>query len=211
MGCSSQGVHSRPSAWRIAVNVVEDVVAHALGMSERFEALAAQVERIEERRLINDEQIRFAERALTLRYPEQAAMAASQLLNCRRPEDTGDDLHSALNRVQENLLRGGLSPSLEQRPTDADAADRLDRGGLANQQGPVGCGGRDGRGLSANGRGRQRWRSLHFYLAAATIGDDCLDGHAMRGPPNGRLGFGVGSVIPFSLLLLLGPMRFAAF
>src|ERR1700728_4255151 len=32
-------------------NVVEDVVAHALGMSERFEALAAQVERMEQRRL----------------------------------------------------------------------------------------------------------------------------------------------------------------
>jgi hypothetical protein len=55
--------------------------------------------------------MRFAERALTLRYPEpgQAGMAASQLLNCRRPEDARDDLYSTLNRVQENLLRGGLS------------------------------------------------------------------------------------------------------
>jgi len=92
-------------------NVVESVVAHALGMSERFDVLAVQVERMEQRRLFKDEQIRFAERALTLRYPEpgQAGMAASQLLNCRRPEDARDDLYSTLNRVQENLLRGGLS------------------------------------------------------------------------------------------------------
>ena len=57
---------------------------------------------MEQRRLFKDEQMRFAESALTLRYPEpgQAGMAASQLLNCRRPEDAGDDLYSTLNRVQ---------------------------------------------------------------------------------------------------------------
>jgi hypothetical protein len=92
-------------------NLVENVVAHALGMSDRFDVLAAQVERMEQRRLFKDEQFRFAERALALRYPESdtAGMAASQLLNCRRREDAGDDLYSTLNRVQENLLRGGLS------------------------------------------------------------------------------------------------------
>ena len=92
-------------------NVVDDVVAHALGLTERFEILAARVERMEQRMLDEDERLRFAERALALRYPdpEQAGMAASTLLNCRRAEDAGDDLWSALNRIQENLLRGGLA------------------------------------------------------------------------------------------------------
>ncbi|HEX4050680.1 MAG TPA: DUF932 domain-containing protein [Steroidobacteraceae bacterium] len=92
-------------------NVVEDVVAHALGISERFDALATQVECMERRRLAEDEQIRFAEQALALRFPDRAlaGLAASQLLNCRRVEDAGDDLFSILNRVQENLLRGGLN------------------------------------------------------------------------------------------------------
>lgn len=92
-------------------NIVGDVVAHALGLSERFEVVAAQVERMELRRLGKDEQIKFAERALTLRYPDpaRAGMAPSMLLNCRRTEDLGDDLFSVLNKVQENLLRGGLS------------------------------------------------------------------------------------------------------
>jgi hypothetical protein len=91
-------------------NVVDDVVAHALGIAERFDVLAAQVERMEQRQLFKDEQLRFAELALALRYPDpgQAGMPASQLLQCRRPEDTGDDLYSTLNKVQENLLRGGL-------------------------------------------------------------------------------------------------------
>ena len=35
-------------------------------------------------------------------------MAATALLGCRRGEDAGEDLWSTLNRVQENLLRGGL-------------------------------------------------------------------------------------------------------
>ena len=92
-------------------DVVDDVVAHALGIAERFDVLAVQVERMEQRRLFKDEQVRFAERALSLRYPNpvQAGMPASQLLQCRRPEDAGDDLYSILNRVQENLLRGGLT------------------------------------------------------------------------------------------------------
>ena len=91
-------------------NVVDDVVAHALGLAERFEILAAQVERMEQRALAPEERIRFAERALALRYPEpaEAGMAASVLLSCRRGEDAGEDLWRTLNRVQENLLRGGL-------------------------------------------------------------------------------------------------------
>ena len=90
-------------------NVVDEVVTGALKLSENFERLAAQVERMEQRHLFKDEQLRFAERALALRYPnpEEARMQPSQLLNCRRVEDTNDDLFTVLNRCQEALLRGG--------------------------------------------------------------------------------------------------------
>ncbi len=92
-------------------DVVDAVVAGALEVSERFGSLAAQVERMERRPMPLDEQIRFAERALAVRYPEpaQRGMQPSQLLTCRRVQDTGDDLWSVFNRVQENLLVGGLS------------------------------------------------------------------------------------------------------
>ena len=56
------------------------------------------------------ERLAFAGRALALRFPEleQAGMQPSQLLGCRRTEDAPDTLWSVFNRVQENLLGGGL-------------------------------------------------------------------------------------------------------
>jgi len=79
-------------------------------MTERFERLAAQVECMEQRRLPKDEQLQFAERALELRFPRavESGVEPAQLLTCRRAEDVGDDLWRVTNRIQENLLRGGL-------------------------------------------------------------------------------------------------------
>ena len=52
----------------------------------------------------------FAEQALALRYldPTTAPIRAEQLLDARRHEDAGMDLWSLTNRVQENILRGGM-------------------------------------------------------------------------------------------------------
>ena len=92
-------------------NVVEEVVTGALMMAERFDVLAAQVERMENRHLAKDEQLGFAERALTIRFPNpaQCGISPSQLLTIRRSEDLGDDLYTVLNRTQENMMRGGLT------------------------------------------------------------------------------------------------------
>ena len=92
-------------------NVLDDVITGALEISERFVTLAEQVEQMEKRRMPQDEQVHFAERALALRFPDpgQSGMLASQLLTCRRTDDLGNDLWSTLNKVQENLLRGGMS------------------------------------------------------------------------------------------------------
>jgi len=91
-------------------DIVDEVVTAALEASERFEALASRVERMEQRRLFKDEQMQFAARALALRFPEPATagMQPSQLLGSRRTEDVSDDLWTVFNRVHENLLGGGL-------------------------------------------------------------------------------------------------------
>src|SRR5262249_14360137 len=91
-------------------NVVEEVVSGALKIAEQFESLAAEVERMEQRHLMKDDHLQFAERALALRFQSaaEARMQPSQLLNCHRVEGTGDDLWTVLNRCQEALLRGGL-------------------------------------------------------------------------------------------------------
>ncbi|MEO8316676.1 MAG: DUF932 domain-containing protein, partial [Pseudomonadota bacterium] len=92
-------------------NVVDEVVAAALGIAERFESLAGQVERMEKCTMFKDEQVDFASQALAIRFEDiaQSGMQPSALLAARRVEDMGDDLWSVLNRVQENLLRGGLN------------------------------------------------------------------------------------------------------
>jgi hypothetical protein len=58
-----------------------------------------------------DEQLTFAGRALALRFPTvtESGMQPSQLLGVRRAGDVGEDLWSTLNKVQENLIRGGLT------------------------------------------------------------------------------------------------------
>jgi hypothetical protein len=92
-------------------DIVNEVVTSALDISERFGTLAGRVERMEQRLLPKDEQIAFAERALEVRFAEplQSGIHPAQLLTCRRVDDLGNDLWSVLNKVQENLLRGGLS------------------------------------------------------------------------------------------------------
>jgi hypothetical protein len=91
-------------------DVVDQVVTAALEASERFEALANRVERMELCRLDRGEQIRFAGKALALRFPEvdKAGIQPLRLLECRRADDTSDNLWTVFNRVQENLLGGGL-------------------------------------------------------------------------------------------------------
>ena len=91
-------------------NVVDDVITGALEMSERFETLATRVERMESRVMARGEQLKFAGQALALRYPDPATqgMMPVQVLTSRRSQDLGDDLWSVLNKVQENLIGGGL-------------------------------------------------------------------------------------------------------
>lgn len=91
-------------------DVVDDVIAAALQMGERFRNLAEQVERMERTILDERQQLRFAERALALRFPDvmQAGMQPSQLLTVRREADVGTDLWRVMNVVQSNLIGGGL-------------------------------------------------------------------------------------------------------
>ena len=62
--------------------------------------------------LSRDEQIAFATAAHTLRFDEDGAQAEAikpeSLLTLRRRDDNGTDLFTSFNRIQENVIRGGL-------------------------------------------------------------------------------------------------------
>jgi len=98
--------------WRVMHrgDVVQDVVCAALRMSERFEQLAAAVERMERTLLDDSQRLELAAQALALRFPNDpvGAMQPSQLLVARRAQDVGNDLWRTFNVLQENVLRGGL-------------------------------------------------------------------------------------------------------
>jgi hypothetical protein len=91
-------------------DVVDDVVAGALQIAEQFGRLASQVGRMEQRVLYKDEQLSLAEQAMDLRFARDTIgrPGAIQLLGCRRVEDAGNDLWSVFNRIQENLIAGGI-------------------------------------------------------------------------------------------------------
>ena len=59
----------------------------------------------------------FAAAALRLRYddPHTAPVGPEKLLELRRYEDAGDNLWNVLNRLQENLCRGGLQDESRRR------------------------------------------------------------------------------------------------
>lgn len=86
------------------------VVDASLQVLDSLPQLTDSVEGFRARQLTPAESKAFAESAILLRYDDlQAApIGPTKLLECRRREDAGGDLWSTYNRVQENLIQGGL-------------------------------------------------------------------------------------------------------
>ena len=89
----------------------EQVVQASLRVIDYMPRVGQLVSRFKARRLDEGERRQYAEQALLLRYPslDAAPVDAPTLLNAQRPEDEGTDLWLVMNRVQSNLIRGGVS------------------------------------------------------------------------------------------------------
>jgi hypothetical protein len=89
----------------------EQVVQASYRVLEYIPKVAAVIENFRNRRVTEPEALAFAQCALLLRFPtsDQAPVRAQTLLLPRRPEDQADDMWTLLNRVGENLVKGGLS------------------------------------------------------------------------------------------------------
>lgn len=95
-------------------NINEDVIEGAYTILNQFEAIEDKKNDMQTLMLNSAEQNIFATSALALKYDEEnpAPIDASQLLRARRREDyvaADDSVWHTFNRVQENLLKGGLS------------------------------------------------------------------------------------------------------
>jgi hypothetical protein len=88
----------------------DQVIEAGFRVLENVPQLTENVESFRARRLTPSEQKAFAESALLLKYDEleKAPISGEKLLESRRYDDEGSDLWKTFNRVQENLLRGGM-------------------------------------------------------------------------------------------------------
>ena len=89
----------------------EQVVQASLRLLDYMPRVVELVSRFRSRVLDQREAQHFAEQAVLLRYPTlaEAPVDAATLIQVRRPEDQGADLWNTTNRVQESLIRGGVS------------------------------------------------------------------------------------------------------
>jgi hypothetical protein len=91
-------------------NVIASVVDGAFQITQQFAGIGATIERMARTELEEAERRGFAQRALEIRYRGRRDFPfdAVKLLQVRRGEDCGNDLWSVYNRVQENVIRGGI-------------------------------------------------------------------------------------------------------
>lgn len=89
----------------------DQVVGASLRLLEFMPKVGAQIQQFKTRILDSSESLALASNALWLRYREAGdpPVDAETLLKVRRPEDDGADLWRVMNRVCENVVRGGLA------------------------------------------------------------------------------------------------------
>lgn len=111
-------------------DVVGQVIDGAFKVLDSFESAEQRRADMAGTVLDEGEQTAFARAALTLRYDEDkpAPVTERQLLAPRRIEDRASDLWTTFNRVQENILRGGLHGRNENgRATTTRAVTGIDQ------------------------------------------------------------------------------------
>lgn len=110
--------------------VVDQVIEGAYEVLNQFDEVDEQRETMKGVILRPSEQIALAQAALTYRYDQapHVPVTAEQILAPRRHEDKGADLWATFNRVQENLIKGGLRGRNQKgRPARTRAVGGIDQ------------------------------------------------------------------------------------
>jgi hypothetical protein len=92
-------------------NAAEIVGRKSVGFMGQIDHMETRITRFMDRILSPVEQSRFAETAAQLRWGNErpAGLDHNSLLDGRRSEDAGDNLWHVLNRIQENVVKGGVN------------------------------------------------------------------------------------------------------
>ena len=112
-------------------DIVDNVIEGAFKVLDDFEMVDESRQGMQALSLNAGEQGAFARAALAIKYdPETAAapITEAQVLDVRRMQDDAPDLWTTLNRVQENLVQGGLrARSATGRRTRTRAVQGIDQ------------------------------------------------------------------------------------
>jgi hypothetical protein len=76
--------------------------------TEKIPYIVGNVQDMMSKELSKNQQYDFAKMAAEQRWGEDKMIDVNQMLRIRRSEDSGNDLWSVFNRVQENMLQGGI-------------------------------------------------------------------------------------------------------
>lgn len=90
-------------------NIGDNVIDGCIRVVENLEAITNRVDEYRGKILSLFDQKAFAEKALQLKWGENAPVTTDDILTARRYEDDSDNLWNVYNTVQENLLKGGLA------------------------------------------------------------------------------------------------------
>lgn len=108
-------------------DVKGEIIDCAFRIIDRFDTVAAEIDAMKSARLEQPLMLAFANAAIEARFEgDQKPVTAEQILRPRRVADQPNDVWTVFNRVQENVIKGGL----QGRTTDANGrtARRKTRG-----------------------------------------------------------------------------------
>lgn len=90
-------------------NVKGEIIDCAFRILDRFDTVTAEIEGMKAATLPAPLMLAFANAAIEARFDsDEKPVTAEQVLRARRSADTGADAWSVFNRVQENVIKGGL-------------------------------------------------------------------------------------------------------
>lgn len=90
-------------------NVIDDVIEGSFRVLDNVEEIGSRIDTYKAIELKPEEQEVFANAALQLRWDGAAPVETNSVLRARRWDDRKDDLWTTFNRVQENMIKGGVS------------------------------------------------------------------------------------------------------
>lgn len=108
-------------------DVKGEIIDCAFRILDRFDTVTAEIDAMKSARLEQPLMLAFANAAIEARFEgDQKPVTAEQILRARRVADQPNDVWTVFNRVQENVIKGGL----QGRTTDANGrtARRKTRG-----------------------------------------------------------------------------------